>query len=114
MTSEPIRDPRGDHLLTPQNCALVIIDYQPTQVTSIRSMDQDVLVDHVVHLARFGMLYLGYDSARGRMDGACGPEMKESIPCARRTHSLGAVVETDGGGPAAATGTGWPSPRRLG
>jgi hypothetical protein len=51
MTSEPIRDPRGDHLLTPQNCALVIIDYQPAQVTSIRSMDQDVLVDHVVHLA---------------------------------------------------------------
>ena len=34
-----------------------IIDYQPTQVTSIRSMDQDVLVDHVVHLARFGILY---------------------------------------------------------
>jgi len=57
MTSEPIRDPRGDHLLAPQNCALVIIDYQPTQITSIRSMDQDVLVDHVVHLARFGMLY---------------------------------------------------------
>jgi hypothetical protein len=41
MTSEPIRDPRGDHLLTPQNCALVIIDYQAAQVTSIRSMDQD-------------------------------------------------------------------------
>ena len=57
MTSEPIRDPRGDHLLTPQNCALVIIDYQPTHITSIRSMDQDVLVDQVVHLARFGMLY---------------------------------------------------------
>ena len=57
MTSEPIRDPRGDHLLAPQNCALVIIDYQPTQITSIRSMDQNVLVDRVVHLARFGMLY---------------------------------------------------------
>ena len=57
MTSEPIRDPRGDHLRTSQNCALVIIDYQPTQVTSIRSMDQDVLVDHVVHLAGFGILY---------------------------------------------------------
>ena len=39
MTSEPIRNPRADYLLTPQNCALVIIDYQPTQVTSIRSMD---------------------------------------------------------------------------
>jgi nicotinamidase-related amidase len=57
MTSEPIRDPRADHLLTPQNCALVIIDYQPIQVRSIRSMDQDALVGRVVHLARFGMLY---------------------------------------------------------
>ena len=57
MTSEPIRDPLADHLLTPQNCALVIIDDQPVQVSSIRSMDQDVLVDRVVHLARFGMLY---------------------------------------------------------
>jgi hypothetical protein len=57
MTSERIRDPYADHLLTPHNCALVIIDYQPVQVRSIRSMDQDVLVDRVVHLARFGMLY---------------------------------------------------------
>jgi nicotinamidase-related amidase len=57
MTSEPVRDPQGDHLLTPQNCALVIIDYQPTQVKSIRSMDRDVLVDRIVDLARFGMLY---------------------------------------------------------
>src|SRR6266566_4704044 len=30
MTSEPVRDPLADHLLTPQNCALIIIDYQPT------------------------------------------------------------------------------------
>ena len=57
MTSEPIRDPLADHLLTPQNCALIIIDYQPTQVRSVKSMDQDLLVDRVVHLARFGMLY---------------------------------------------------------
>ena len=49
MTSEPLRDPRAGHPLTPQNCALVIIDYQPVQVRSIRSMDQDVLVDRVVH-----------------------------------------------------------------
>jgi nicotinamidase-related amidase len=57
MASEPIRDPLSDQLLTPQNCALVIIDYQPTQVTSIRSMDQDVMVDRIVHLARLAMLY---------------------------------------------------------
>ena len=47
MTSEPIRDPRAGHLLTPQNCALLIIDYpagldriaqaggQPTSVTQV-------------------------------------------------------------------------------
>jgi nicotinamidase-related amidase len=57
VTSESIRDPRKDHLLTPQNCALIIIDYQPTQIQSIRSMDQQVLVDRVVQLARLGMLY---------------------------------------------------------
>jgi hypothetical protein len=31
MTSEPIRDPITDHLLTSQNAALVVIDYQPSQ-----------------------------------------------------------------------------------
>ena len=57
MTSEPVRDPLADHLLTPQNCALIIIDYQPVQIGSIRSMDQDLMVDRIVHLARFAMLY---------------------------------------------------------
>ena len=37
MTGEPVRDRFADHLLTPQNCALIIIDYQPVQVSSIRS-----------------------------------------------------------------------------
>ena len=41
MTSEPVRDPFADHLLTPQNCALIIIDYQPVQVSSIKSMEQE-------------------------------------------------------------------------
>src|SRR5579862_6231357 len=57
MTSEPVRDPLADRLLTPENCMLIIIDYQPTQIGSIKSMDQDLLVDRVVHLARFAMLY---------------------------------------------------------
>jgi len=35
MTSEAIRDPKADHLLTPQNSAFIIIDYQPVQVNSI-------------------------------------------------------------------------------
>ncbi|RFC67034.1 MULTISPECIES: hydrolase [Mesorhizobium] len=49
MASEPIRDPVKDHLLTPQNSAFVIIDYQPIQVSSIRSMDKQELVFNIVH-----------------------------------------------------------------
>lgn len=34
---EPIRDPLTDRLLTPENCAVVLIDYQPEQVATVRS-----------------------------------------------------------------------------
>ena len=36
MTSAPARDPLADHLITPQNAALLLIDYQPAQVASDR------------------------------------------------------------------------------
>jgi nicotinamidase-related amidase len=52
MTSEPIRDPVTDHLLTPQNAALVVIDYQPSQIQAVRSIDHDLLVDNIVSVAR--------------------------------------------------------------
>ena len=35
MTSQAIRDPVKDPLLTPQNSALIVIDYQPVQVDSL-------------------------------------------------------------------------------
>lgn len=57
MPSEPVRDPITDHLLTPQNAALLIIDYQPTQVNSIKSMDHPTLVDHIVTVAKAGVAY---------------------------------------------------------
>jgi nicotinamidase-related amidase len=57
MTSEPIRDPLKDHLLTPQNSAFIIIDYQPVQVSSIRSMDQKELVFNIVHTAKAAVNY---------------------------------------------------------
>ena len=41
---ERIRDPVADHLLTPQNSALIVIHYQPRQVHSINSMDRDLLI----------------------------------------------------------------------
>lgn len=57
MTSEAIRDPVKDHLLTPQNSAFIIIDYQPVQVSSIRSMDQNELVFNIVHSAKAAINY---------------------------------------------------------
>jgi hypothetical protein len=44
MASAPIRDPIGDHLLTPQNAALFVIDYQPSEFAGVRSMDRDLLL----------------------------------------------------------------------
>ena len=56
-SSATIRDPLADHLLTPQNAALVIIDFQPVQVTSIASMDRRVLVANIVAVAKTARLY---------------------------------------------------------
>jgi nicotinamidase-related amidase len=52
MTSAPIRDPLADHLITPQNAALLLIDYQPAQVASVRSMDHELLVKNAVSTVR--------------------------------------------------------------
>lgn len=57
MTSEAIRDPVKDHLLTPKNSALIIIDYQPVQVNSIASMDRQKLINNIVGVAKIGMAY---------------------------------------------------------
>jgi nicotinamidase-related amidase len=52
MTSAAIRDPLADHLITPQNAALLLIDYQPAQVASVRSMDHELLVKNAVSTVR--------------------------------------------------------------
>lgn len=52
MTSAPIRDPLADHLITPDNAALLLIDYQPAQVGSVRSMDRELLVKNAVSTVR--------------------------------------------------------------
>jgi nicotinamidase-related amidase len=57
MTSLPVRDQANDHLLTPKNCALIVIDYQPVQVGSIASMDRRDLVLNIVAVARTAKLY---------------------------------------------------------
>lgn len=57
MTSSPVRDPKSDHLLTPDNSAFIIIDYQPIQVSSIRSMAREELVFNIVSTAKAAVHY---------------------------------------------------------
>jgi nicotinamidase-related amidase len=52
MTSAPVRDPVADHLLTPENSALLLIDYQPEQLAGVRSMDRALLVKRAVSTVR--------------------------------------------------------------
>lgn len=55
--SATIRNPIEDHLLTPQNAALLIIDYQPVQIKSIKSMDQSELVENITRVVEIAILY---------------------------------------------------------
>lgn len=56
-SSKTIRDPIADHMLTPKNSALLIIDFQPVQVHSIASMEKRKLVANVTAVARTAKLY---------------------------------------------------------
>jgi nicotinamidase-related amidase len=57
MTSEPTRDPRADHLLTPENSALIIIDYQPSQLQLVKSMDHDLLMRNITSVSQLAKLF---------------------------------------------------------
>jgi nicotinamidase-related amidase len=52
-----IRDQVGDHLLTPKNSALVVIDYQPSQLAGVRSMDRDLLLKNAVSTVKVAKLF---------------------------------------------------------
>jgi nicotinamidase-related amidase len=52
-----MRDPVTDHLLTPQNSALVVIDYQPSQVQTVTSIDHQLLTDNIVSVARLAKTF---------------------------------------------------------
>ena len=48
MAGSVVRDPVGDHLLTPENAALCVIDYQPSQFAGVNSIDRDLLLENIV------------------------------------------------------------------
>ncbi len=57
MKSTAIRDPKKDIMLSPGNAVLILIDYQPPQVSTVDSMDRFTLINNVVALAKTAKLY---------------------------------------------------------
>jgi nicotinamidase-related amidase len=83
MTSEPMRDPVTDPLLTPQNSALVVIDFQPSQIQAVGSIDHDLLTRNIVSVARIAKTY-GLPIVLSTVNVANGqgptiPELKEVL-----------------------------------
>jgi nicotinamidase-related amidase len=57
MSSPNIRDQKTDHLLTPENSAVIVIDYQATQVGSIESTDKYRMVQNTVALVKLAKVF---------------------------------------------------------
>lgn len=57
MTSNGFRDPVADHLLTPQNAALIVIDYQSSQIAAVQSMDQAALLMNITSTVKLAKIF---------------------------------------------------------
>jgi nicotinamidase-related amidase len=80
----PIRDPRTDPLLTPQNAVLALIDYQREQYAGVASVGHDELLAHVTMLGRVATVFelpvvLSTVYVRHGMSGT-NPELREVLP----------------------------------
>jgi nicotinamidase-related amidase len=53
----PIRDPKTDWLLTPQNAVLALIDYQREQYAGVGSVEHEELLAHVTMLGRIATTF---------------------------------------------------------
>jgi nicotinamidase-related amidase len=85
MTSETIRDPHVDQLLTPSNCAVVVVDYQPTQIRTIGSTRSQDIVRNIVRVVRIADEYdvpiiLSTVNVTNGVNGPTIPEILEIIP----------------------------------
>jgi nicotinamidase-related amidase len=102
MSSGTIRDPLADHLITPQNSALILIDYQPAQFATVRSMDPELLLKNIVSTVKtaktFGLpiVHSTVNVASGRQQPTV-PELAELLEDSRpidRT-SLSSLEDVD-------------------
>lgn len=86
MSSLPTRNPTQDHLVTPENSVLLLIDYQPIQVASIASMARREMVSNIVTVAKAAKLFkipIVLSTVRVKMGmSPTIPQLKEVLPAA--------------------------------
>lgn len=80
----PVRDPKTDSLLTPQNAVLAMIDYQPEQYAGVASVGHDELLAHVTMLGRVATAFdlpvvLSTVYVKHGMSGT-NAELREALP----------------------------------
>ena len=80
----PIRDPKTDPLLTPQNAVIALIDYQPEQYAGVGSVAHDELLAHVTMLGRVATAFdlpvvLSTVYVKHGMSGT-NVELREALP----------------------------------
>jgi nicotinamidase-related amidase len=85
MTSLPMRDPAKDHLLAPGNTALVLIDYQPPQIYTVKSMDTGRMINNVIALTRLAKVFrvpivLSTVNVSNGVNPDTIPQLKNEIP----------------------------------
>jgi nicotinamidase-related amidase len=88
MVSLPIRDPVQDHLITPRNSALVIIDYQPLQMYTVHSMEPGRMINNMIALTRLAKVFgvpiiLSTVNVSDGMNPDTVAELKNEIPDVR-------------------------------
>jgi nicotinamidase-related amidase len=80
----PIRDPKTDWLLTPQNAVLAFIDYQREQYAGVGSVEHEELLAHVTMLGRIATTFelpvvLSTVYVKHGMSGT-NQELREALP----------------------------------
>ncbi|MDR1696992.1 MAG: hydrolase [Rickettsiales bacterium] len=84
-TAPKIRNPKTDHLITPENSVLIIIDYQPKQIESINSMPRAEMLKNIAVVAAASRVYkipviLSTVNVRGDPASDTVPIIKNSLP----------------------------------
>jgi nicotinamidase-related amidase len=80
----PVRDPKNDALITPENAVIAFIDYQPEQYAGVHSMAPDELLANVTMLGRVATVFevpvvLSTVYVRHGMQGT-NQELRDALP----------------------------------